>query len=298
MGDKVTTSVSKQQRSRAMGLERSALWFGTLLIACITACAEESALDIVKRSLDLENRNWQRAKDYTYISKEVFNETDGSGRVKSTRVRTRETLIIYGRPYVRLVEKDGKPLSASEARKEEEHLQKEMERRRRESEDQNSKERREYEKQRAETRKFLNEIPEAFQFRITGEEAISGKPAWIVEATPKPAYVARDSRAKMFDRIRGKLWIDKAEYQWVKIDAETTGPISFGWVLARLAPGAAFRFEQTRVNDEVWLPAHAQIAIDGRLALFKKIRTGVDITYANYRKFQTDSRIVSTEAPR
>ena len=98
----------------------------------------------------------------------------------------------------------------------------------------------------------------------------------------------------MLSKIHGRIWVDKAEYQWVKLDAETTDTISFGLFLARLGRGSSFRFEQRRINDEVWLPAHAEIAIDGRLALIKRVRAGIDIRYSNYRKFQTDSRIVST----
>lgn len=269
----------------------------TLAFACaVIACAEESAVSIVKRSLDLEHRNWERAKDYTYRSRSVTKETDGAGRLKSTSSRTYDVLMVYGRPYMRLVEKDDKPLNASEERKQQERLDKTSAKRRAEAEDPNSKERHDYEKRRADERKFLNEIPEAYAFTIAGEEMVSGKPAWVITAEPKSGYQPRDSRAKMFTKIRGKLWIDKAEYQWVKIQAEVTDTISFGFFLARLSRGSSLRFESTRVNDEVWLPSHAEIAIDARLALVKKIRAGQETTFWNYRKFQTDSRVVTTSA--
>ena len=69
-----------------------------------------------------------------------------------------------------------------------------------------------------------------------------------------------------------------------------------GFVLARLSRGTSFRFEQRRVNDEVWLPSHLDIALDARIGLLKRFHAGVEITYSNYKKFQTDSRIVSTES--
>ena len=171
-----------------------------------------------------------------------------------------------------------------------------MERRRRETAEANSKERREWEKHRAEQRKFFNEIPEAYRFTIVGEENISGKPAWIIQAEPRPEYNARDARAKMFAKIRAKIWIDKGEYEWVKIEAETTDTISFGFFLARLWKGSTFRLEQRRVNDEVWLPSHLQIGMEGRLALVKTMRADVNVDFSNYKKFQTDSRVLSTEA--
>ncbi len=263
-----------------------------LALVTITTAAlfgQQSALDIMKRSIELEARNRQRAKDYTYQFVESTTEAGSS-----TRTKGYDVLALYGRPYTRLIAKDGKPLSESEQRKQESRLQKEMDKRKREAENPNGSERRDYEKQRAEARRFLNEIPRAFDFRIAGEENVSGKPAWVIQAEPKPGYQPSFSRAGMLSKLHGRIWVDKAEYQWVKLDAETTDTISFGLFLARLARGSTFRFEQRRVNGEVWLPAHVEIAIDGRLALVKRVRAGVDITYSNYRKFQTDSKIVST----
>jgi hypothetical protein len=268
----------------------------TAAITILNAAENEAAVDIVRRSLELENRNRQRARDYTYQQSQTIRQTDGSGRVKSTKSRTHDVLILYGEPYMRLTAKDGKPLSPSEEKKQEQQLQKEMEKRRRQTEDPNSKEHHRWEKERAEQRKFLNEIPEAYDFEVVGEEDVSGQPAWVIAAEPRKDYKARVSDAKMFSKIRGKLWIDKSEYQWVKIEAETTDTISWGLFLARLARGSAFRFEQKRINDEVWLPSHAEISIQGRLALLKKLRAGVDITYSNYRKFQSESRVISTQA--
>ena len=46
--------------------------------------------------------------------------------------------------------------------------------------------------------------------------------------------------------------------------------------------------------DEVWLPKRMQAAVDARVAVVKKFRGQMDITFSNYRKFQSDSRIVDT----
>jgi hypothetical protein len=262
----------------------------------IAAFGDESVLDIVKRSLDLDNRNLQRAKDYTYQAREVEREMDGKGNVKSSHSRTFDVLPMYGRPYRRLIQKDDQPLTAEEDRKQEEHWKEALEKRRKQAEEEGSKEHRALEKRRAEERRFTREIPEAYNFKLLGEEAISGKPAWVIQAEPKPGYQPKDPRAKMLTKIRGKLWIDKAEYQWVKIEAQTIDTISFGVFLARISPGSFIRFEQRRVNEEVWLPSHIEVGVDARLALLKKLRGGIETTYTNYRKFQTDSRVISTEA--
>jgi hypothetical protein len=235
------------------------------------------------------------ARDYTYQQKEITREIDGRGRSRNEHEKKSDVIMLYGRPFTRLIEKDGRPLSSSEKDKQEKQLAKETERRRRATEEENSKERREYEKRRAEARRFLNEIPEAYEFKLLGEEAVSGMPAWILQAEPRPGYSPKEARARMFPKIHGRIWIDKAAYQWVKVEAQTIAPISFGLFLARLSEGSWFRFEQRRVNDEVWLPSRIEVGIDGRVGFAKK-KLGMEVTYANYQKFQADSKIVSTQA--
>jgi hypothetical protein len=141
----------------------------------------------------------------------------------------------------------------------------------------------------------LQEVPEAFNLRLMGTELVSGKPAWVIEAEPKPGYRPRSDRAKVLTKIRAKFWIDQAEYQWVKVDAEAIDTLSFGFGLFRIDRGGKLHFEQTRINDEVWLPSVLSASADARVGYIKKVRGDITVTYRDYRKFQTDSRIVSDD---
>ena len=94
-------------------------------------------------------------------------------------------------------------------------------------------------------------------------------------------------------KIRGKIWIEKAGYQWVHVEGETTGTISFGWFLARLNPGAKLVIEQSRINDEVWLPSRLFMSGSGRIGVLKRISQDEEITWSNYRKFRVDSKVIS-----
>jgi hypothetical protein len=93
------------------------------------------------------------------------------------------------------------------------------------------------------------------------------------------------------------MWIDKATYQWAKVEAETTGIISWGVFLARLNPGAHLTFEQMPVTDDLWLPKRLVMGGSGRLGLVKKLAQDEEIQWSNYKKFSVDSRIVSELPP-
>ncbi len=97
-------------------------------------------------------------------------------------------------------------------------------------------------------------------------------------------------------KLRGRMWIDKATYQWAKVEAETTGTISWGVFLARLNPGAKLVFEQTEVSPELWLPKRLYVIGSGRVGLVKRIAEDQEIRWSNYKKFSVDSKIVTTPA--
>jgi hypothetical protein len=50
--------------------------------------------------------------------------------------------------------------------------------------------------------------------------------------------------------------------------------------------------QQTRVNDEVWLPSQVTARIDLRLALLKGFNVGLEQTFRDYKKFRVSSKIV------
>jgi hypothetical protein len=105
------------------------------------------------------------------------------------------------------------------------------------------------------------------------------------------------SRARghqILPHVKGRLWIDRQTFQWVKLEAEVIDTVSWGLFLIRLEPGARIRLEQAHVNNEVWLPSRISIKASARLGIFKRLRVEENTTYRNYRKFQTDSRLVVT----
>ncbi len=272
---------------------------GLLLLGFAALRAEPpDPLEIIRRSVENDRLNFERANDYSYVQHTEQREFDSRGGVKKTESRTYDVLVLDGEPYEKLIARNGQPLSEKEARREQEKLDRELERRRTQNPGERSRRLREREKRRREGREFAREIPDAFTFRLAGEEAIEGRPVWVIDAEPRPGYKGRAKRANLLSKFRGRLWIDQQDYQWVRVEAETIAPVSFGWVLARLDPGARMVFEQRRVHGEVWLPSHARMQLAARLALVRKLRGEVEVFWRDYRKFQTDSRITGfSESP-
>ena len=174
-----------------------------------------------------------------------------------------------------------------------------MEKHQHESDEDRQKRLQKYDKEREEQRKFVREVTEVFTFTVLPEEQLEGRSACVFSIEPKPEYEPKEKEAKMLKKVHGRLWIDKQEQQWAKIDVQMIDTISFGLFLARLNKGSHLLIEQTRVNDEVWLPKHVSGTVEARLLLLKKLNLGFESTYKDYRKFRTVARMTSTgeEAP-
>jgi hypothetical protein len=270
------------------------LWLASAALAQDVLAQSGSAPDakeIIQRSVQRNMLNYERLRNYTYFEHDEERTYDKHGKLTKTERHTFEVLILGGHDYERLVDHNDKPLSPKEAAKEQEKMDKEIEQRQRETPDVKAK----IEKQRREQRKFLDEIPEEFNFQLVGVENVSGKPAWVITADPKPSYQPKERGAKLISKMRGKIWVDQGEYQWVRIEAQAIGTLSYGFGLLRINPGATVRFEQTRVNDEVWLPASASIKVNGRAALVMGIHSEIDLRFRDYRKFQAESQLLTGE---
>jgi hypothetical protein len=253
-----------------------------------THVGAQDATEIIRRSVERDAYNFERFKNYTFLERVEERRYGRSGNQTSKDIETYEFMVLGGRPYGKLVERNDQALSAKDARKEQEDADKELAKRQRESASDKAKQ----DADRAEQRRYLREVPEAFDLTLQGAGEMGGRPVWIIGAQPKPGYKPKLKRAEILTKLRGKIWVDQADYQWVKAEAEVIQPISFGFGLVRLAPGSVLNFEQVRVNDEVWLPARITVRADARLAYLRKLREELDITYRDYKKFQADSRIV------
>jgi hypothetical protein len=230
---------------------------------------QEQIRELLRRVAEKDLENEKRLRDYAYVQRQEEHKLDGDGKVKKSESRTSEILVVYGEHIERLIEKDDKPLSPEETKKEDDRIQKITDKRKNESDSDRRKRIEKEEKDREDGRKFVLEIADAYDFRLAGSELVDGRDTWILDAEPHSGYQPKTREAKMLPKLKGRIWIDKGEMQWKKFDVTTTDTISFGLFLARVHKGTHIVVESTRVNDEVWLPKHVALHIDVRVALLK-----------------------------
>jgi len=257
-----------------------------------TEAEPADAKEIVRRALEVDHHNFDRAQKYTCTQREVIRHLDKHGGLKSTEVKTYDINYYYGEFYSRLVQVDDKPLSEKEQKKEDEKLEKFLARHRRESEEDREKRQRKQQKEREEGRAFVRDVINAYDFRVVGAERVSGEEAWVLEATPRKGFQPTQPHADMLKKMKGRIWIEKKEYNWVKVEAEAIDTISFGLFLFRIHPGSRFELENAHVNNELWWIKRLSIVGSARIALLKNESVDQEEVFSNYKKFSASITIL------
>ena len=267
------------------------------ILAVPAMLAAQDAREIVRRSLEIDKRNSEVARNYTFIQRQQQRDLDSNGRVKKVESDTYDVTLLEGSPYRRKIAHNDRPLSAKDQAKEQEKLRKSIEDRRRETPEQRARRVQEWERKQEKQREPLREIPEAFDLKLAGQEKLDGVDTWVIDATPHPGYRPHSTSSSFFPKVKARFWIAKQDYQWVKIDMESLDTISFGGFLIRMAKGSHLEFEASHINNEVWLPKRAVLRGSVRIALVKLLRGDVTFEFSDYKKFQAESRVVSVGQP-
>lgn len=268
------------------------------LASATAVLADGDAREIIRRAVAAEGRNWKSARNYGFSERVDARRFDSQGRLKSRDVKIYDVMLLEGSPYRRLAGRDDLPLPPGDETKEKERFLQSSADRRNETAAQRALRVAEYESRPDWQREAWHELPEAFDFRLTGEEKPDGNSPYVIEATPRQEYKPRSRTAKTLLHLRGKLWVDKQDYRLVKAEVEVIDTIWVGLFLVRLARGSRAAFEQTRVNDDVWLPQRVQVFLSARLGLLKVLHIEQEMIYSKCREFQTGSLVISQLKPR
>lgn len=205
---------------------------------------------------------------YTYAEKQTHIELGNDDEPASTSTDEYEiTRGADGAIYRRLVSKNGVAVKTARAKKE---------RRRAGDEDE----------------RVIDDLFNGYEMRITGRETLSGRSAIRIRFTARSGYKAKTRQGRIMSHVAGDAWVDEADHQLTRIDAEVIDTISLGFgLLAKLQKGTRIHAERRKVNDEVWLPARAEVSLTARILLLKGIHLREIREYSDYKKFNVETII-------
>ncbi len=253
-----------QRRGFFSPLRSLVLSLTALLFPVLTYGYQLSASEIVKRSIANTQADWNANSHFSYVEQDV-NVKDGA-----TTSRTYRVLMLDGSPYSCLLAINGEPLPPQRAAEERDKVQQEIAMRSSQSAESREKRVAEYRKQRSRSFALINEMGEAFDFKLLREEKLDGHNVFVISATPRPSYQPSSWKTSVLKGMQGTLWIDQQTFQWVKAEAVAFQPVRLGWLIAKILPGTRFLLEQTPVAPGLWLPKHFSFEARTKVLLWQK----------------------------
>jgi len=207
---------------------------------------------------------------------------DGSGKVTKTEVEDAEVFFVNGHEISRTVAKDGKPLAGHDADKEQERVTKLVEKADATPPGQPLEGR--------DQPVSISHLLEIMEVRNPRRESYRGRPTIVFEFLGRKDAKTHGMVEDASKKIAGTIWIDEKDREVARMEARFTENFHVGGgLVANLAKGSNFTFEQAPVNGEIWLPTSAEGRVDVRVLLVKGIRQHFVEQDMGYERFKVDA---------
>jgi hypothetical protein len=235
--------------------------------------APPSAEEIVRRSAEATHADWEKLPQYDFC--ETDRNKDGS--------KTFEVMMIAGSPFNRLVAVNGSVLSKEAEQAEEQRFEAAVKHRQQESAQERQQRVAQYEKERKRDRGLLEQMTDAMDYKLAGTETVGTHATYVLDASPKPGYQAKNAEGQVLTGMRGRLWIDQASFRWVKVEAEVVRPVMIAGFLARVEPGTRFALEESPIDKEIWSGSHFTMQFHAKVVFVVNKSGQTDETYFHYK---------------
>jgi hypothetical protein len=140
----------------------------------------------------------------------------------------------------------------------------------------------------------------ACQFVNPRHERFRGQDVLVFDFEGNPEYKPKNIAEHVAQQLAGVIWVDEKQHEVVRLEAYFVKDFRFaGGLLANLQKGTSFIFEQTFLNNEVWLPTYEEAHVGVRVLLVKGFKINEVTRYSDYQRFhiETLSTIAKPKEP-
>ena len=250
----------------------------TLLLAGALGNAP-SVDEILERAVEVQRLHEEAGNEvkYDYLFLSVTEKLDKKGDVKEVEERLFESNHIEDVAYGRLVEKDGKPLTEKELKREakrERNFRKKIAKGEARHDD-------------AEERvDFNEELIARYNFELDDIREFSGRKTYVLSYKPKPGKLPQKKRMdRLLNKTVGSLWIDAETFQIARIEFELTDRVRLWWgMLGSISQmKGTFMRQPVSENIDIWLPERANFYLQGRV-LFRSLHVRQKVAWSDFER--------------
>jgi len=264
------------------------LGFTLLSISSLVAAGQQPAQaplpDI--RQLMREVQEHQKQLDqirenYTYTSYQVVQDIDANGQVKKTESSEYQDFFVSGHVIERKVKANDKPLNEHEQQKETERVTKLVEKAEKTPRGQSLEG----------PSISISRVLDIMDVSNERRELYRNDPTIVFDFVGRKDAKTHGLAEDASKKLQGTLWIDEADRQVVHLEVRFDDNFRMvGGLLATVQKGSSFRFDQSKVNGEIWLPTGAEGAVQARLLMFKSLRQHFRERDYDYQRFKVETQ--------
>lgn len=220
-------------------------------------------------------------ENYTYSTFETTQDIDSNGKVTKTESVEQEDFFVNGHLIARTVKKDGKPLGDHDQQKETDRVTKLVEKAEKTPPDQP-----------LEGQKIsISRLLEIMEVRNPRRETYHSRSTVVFDFVGRKDAKTHGLLEDVSKKLLGTLWIDEADRQVAHMDVSFIDNFHVaGGLLANIQKGSNFHFDQSPVNDGLWLPTGGQGAMQAKLLMVKNLRRNFQERDYDYKRFRVDTQ--------
>jgi hypothetical protein len=226
-----------------------------------TAAPLPDATQLIHKAMATEKATFATRENYLCKLHNDLDELDSHGNIKKVSTEDVEQFFVNGHPIDHTLAKDGKPLGADDAAKEQQRVDDAVKK---------YSEAKQLEKEESEDQKNVDSVLRMMLFNNERRTiANNGRPTIHFDISGNPAAVPKDVTDRFVQAMVGTLELDEATGQLVDLQIHSVKDVKIaGGLVANLHKGFVFHLHQQVHPDGVWLPDLVEGQGDARAALF------------------------------
>jgi hypothetical protein len=261
-------------------------------VAAVAATLSASAQQAVQpplpeiRQLMHEVQEHQKQLDkirenYTYTSYQVVEDIDASGQVKKTQASEYNDFFVNGHVIERKVKENNKPLNAHDDQKETERVTKLVEKAEKTPRDHPLEG----------PTISVSRLLDIMDVRNERRELYRGDQTIVFDFVGRKDAKTHGMAEDASKKLKGTIWINEADRQVAHLEVSFDDNFRLvGGLVATVQKGSNFRFEQAKVNGEIWLPTGGEGTMQARVLLLKSLRQRFRERDYDYKRFTVDAQ--------
>ena len=220
-------------------------------------------------------------ESYTYTTLETTQDIDSNGNVTKTESVEQEDFFVNGHVIARTVKKNGRPLSDHDQQKETESVTKLVEKAEKTLPDQPLQG----------PTISISRVLEIMDVRNPRREQFRGRPTIVFDFIGRKDAKTHGLVEDASKKLQGTLWIDEADRQVARLEVSFNDNFRVaGGLFASVQKGSNFRFDQSPVEEGLWLPTGGEGTMQARVLMVKNLRQHFVERDYDYKRFRVEAQ--------